>query len=100
MAYNQPHYLQIDVRVLKAVAIEHSKDADSAADYILMEVLPRLSQQSVSSPRQTPSSGSPKYRSLRVHRDVDEGDTTVGFLFLIKLLFCTFICVYYLFILF
>ncbi|KAK9724246.1 hypothetical protein RND81_05G058200 [Saponaria officinalis] len=31
---------QVDIRLLKAVAIEHSKDPDSAVEYILTEVLP------------------------------------------------------------
>ena len=31
---------QIDLRVLKAVAIEHSKDADAAIEFILSEVMP------------------------------------------------------------
>ncbi|XP_077231472.1 uncharacterized protein LOC143864333 isoform X2 [Tasmannia lanceolata] len=33
---------QVDVRVLKAVAIEHSKDVDAAVEFILLEVLPTL----------------------------------------------------------
>ncbi|XP_077240642.1 uncharacterized protein LOC143881454 [Tasmannia lanceolata] len=33
---------QVDVRVLKAVAIEHSKDADAAVGFILSEVLPTI----------------------------------------------------------
>lgn len=32
-------YLQVDDRILKAVAIEHSKDADAAVEFILSEVI-------------------------------------------------------------
>ncbi|PON65777.1 Ubiquitin system component Cue [Parasponia andersonii] len=38
----QEIFPQIDARILKAVAIEHSKDADAAADGILTDVLPYL----------------------------------------------------------
>lgn len=34
---------QVDLRILKAVAIEHPKDADAAAEFILSEILPSLS---------------------------------------------------------
>ncbi|XP_062086124.1 uncharacterized protein LOC133792228 [Humulus lupulus] len=38
----QEVFPQIDVRILKAVAIEHSKDADAAVNDILTDVLPHL----------------------------------------------------------
>ncbi|KAF8401633.1 hypothetical protein HHK36_012579 [Tetracentron sinense] len=34
---------QVDVRILKAVSIEHSKDADAAVEFILLEVVPSMS---------------------------------------------------------
>ncbi|KAI9382474.1 hypothetical protein POPTR_014G139000v4 [Populus trichocarpa] len=37
---------QVDARILKAVAIEHSKDADIAAEVVLSEVIPSLSRHS------------------------------------------------------
>lgn len=37
---------QVDARILKAVAIEHSKDADVAAEVVLSEVIPSLSRHS------------------------------------------------------
>lgn len=45
--------LQIDARMLRAVAIEHPKDADEAASVVLSEILPSfpsLSTHSRSSP--------------------------------------------------
>lgn len=36
---------QVDLRVLKAVAIEHSADIDAAVEFILLEVLPCLGAQ-------------------------------------------------------
>ncbi|XP_042518062.1 uncharacterized protein LOC122091892 [Macadamia integrifolia] len=38
----QEVFPQVDIRVLKAVAIEHPKDADAAVECILFEVLPYL----------------------------------------------------------
>ncbi|KAK1558521.1 hypothetical protein Q3G72_003316 [Acer saccharum] len=40
---------QVDSRLLKAVAIEHSKDADAAANVVLTEILPLWSDQPVTS---------------------------------------------------
>ncbi|KAL5995870.1 hypothetical protein ACLOJK_025942 [Asimina triloba] len=34
---------QVDVRILKAVAIEHSNDVDAAAEFVVLEVLPTIS---------------------------------------------------------
>jgi len=45
----KPHYiqyyvpLQIDARILRAVAIEHPKDADEAAAVVLSEIIPSFS---------------------------------------------------------
>ena len=36
----------MDIRILKAVAIEHSKDADAAVNDILTEVLPYMASTS------------------------------------------------------
>lgn len=47
----------MDKRILKAVAIENSKDVDAAAETILSEILPYLSQKpTTTSPlqKQTP----------------------------------------------
>ncbi|KAJ9696246.1 hypothetical protein PVL29_008469 [Vitis rotundifolia] len=40
----QDVFPQVDARLLKAVAIEHSKDADAAVEFVLYDVLPFLSQ--------------------------------------------------------
>ncbi|XP_047334082.1 early endosome antigen 1-like [Impatiens glandulifera] len=40
---------QIDNRLLRAVAIEHSKDADVAVGVVLTEIIPRITQQKVAS---------------------------------------------------
>ncbi|CAA7398513.1 unnamed protein product [Spirodela intermedia] len=41
----QEVFPQVDLRVLKAVAIEHSGDVDAAVEFILLEVLPSLGVQ-------------------------------------------------------
>lgn len=41
--------VQVDARLLKAVAIEHSQDADAAVEFVLSDVLPFMSQQPESS---------------------------------------------------
>ncbi|KAF6136373.1 hypothetical protein GIB67_028063 [Kingdonia uniflora] len=41
----QEVFPQVDVRILKAAAIEHSKDADLAVEFILLEALPAISGQ-------------------------------------------------------
>ncbi|KAH9785946.1 ELKS/Rab6-interacting/CAST family protein [Citrus sinensis] len=60
---------QIDTRLLKAVAIEHSKDADAAATIVLTEILPYWSEKSLTSSsvisNRTASSTSSKDLSLR-----------------------------------
>ena len=38
--------LQVDSRILRAVAIEHPKDADVAVEVVLLEVIPHLPEQS------------------------------------------------------
>ncbi|KAF8394460.1 hypothetical protein HHK36_020668 [Tetracentron sinense] len=40
----QEVFPQVDLRILKAVAIEHSKDADAAVEFILLEVVPSMSR--------------------------------------------------------
>lgn len=40
------YWLQIDSRVLRAVAIEHSKDADAAVEAVLVEIIPFFSERS------------------------------------------------------
>ncbi|GER39235.1 hypothetical protein STAS_15832 [Striga asiatica] len=42
----QELFPQIDARVLRAVAIEHSKDVDAAAEAVLMEIIPFLTERS------------------------------------------------------
>ncbi|KVI03936.1 hypothetical protein Ccrd_017743 [Cynara cardunculus var. scolymus] len=42
----QDIFQQVDSRILRAVAIEHPKDADVAVEVVLAEVIPRLSEQS------------------------------------------------------
>ena len=39
-------FSKMDARILKAVAIEHSKDPDGAVESILMEVLPFVNMHS------------------------------------------------------
>ncbi|XP_010931961.1 uncharacterized protein [Elaeis guineensis] len=40
----QDVFPQVDLRILKAVAIEHSKDVDAAVEFVLSEVLPCISE--------------------------------------------------------
>lgn len=47
-------YLQIDARLLKAVAIEHSKDADAAVETIVTEVLPFITEKAKASHSNVP----------------------------------------------
>ncbi|CAI9774352.1 unnamed protein product [Fraxinus pennsylvanica] len=49
----QEIFPQIDSRVLRAVAIEHSNDADAAVEAVLVEIIPLFTERS----RQTNSSG-------------------------------------------
>nr|XP_043609313.1 cell surface antigen I/II-like [Erigeron canadensis] len=42
----QEVFPQVDSRILRAVAIEHSKDADTAVEVVLVEIIPSLSEQS------------------------------------------------------
>ncbi|GLT76670.1 hypothetical protein SLA2020_483170 [Shorea laevis] len=46
---------QVDQRILKAVAIENSRDVDAAAETVLSDILPHLSKNSTTSPVQEPS---------------------------------------------
>ncbi|XP_020269288.1 uncharacterized protein LOC109844595 [Asparagus officinalis] len=41
----QEVFPQVDLRILKAVAIEHPKDVDAAVEFVLSEVLPSLNEQ-------------------------------------------------------
>lgn len=40
----QEVFPQVDLRILKAVAIEHSKDVDAAVEFVLSEVLPSFNE--------------------------------------------------------
>ncbi|XP_010907287.1 uncharacterized protein [Elaeis guineensis] len=40
----QEVFPQIDLRILKAVAIEHPRDVDAAVEFVLSEVLPCISE--------------------------------------------------------
>ncbi|XP_047962388.1 uncharacterized protein LOC125207191 [Salvia hispanica] len=51
----QEIFPQIDARALRAVAIEHSKDADAAVEAVLVEIIPFFSERSRP---HTPSTGS------------------------------------------
>ncbi|KAK4441693.1 hypothetical protein Salat_0504200 [Sesamum alatum] len=51
----QEVFPQIDARVLRAVAIEHSKDVDAAVEAVLLEIIPYFTERSRPS---APSSGS------------------------------------------
>ncbi|KAI9180514.1 hypothetical protein LWI28_005557 [Acer negundo] len=68
---------QVDSRLLKAVAIEHSKDADAAANVVLTEILPFWSDQPVTSASlpedQSSSSLVPTEQSPRGLADEDLG---------------------------
>lgn len=44
------YFLQVDSRLLRAVAIEHPKDADLAVEVVLVDIIPHLSEQSQSPP--------------------------------------------------
>lgn len=53
MPFILPLWGQIDSRVLRAVAIEHSNDADAAVEAVLVEIIPLFIERS----RHTNSSG-------------------------------------------
>ncbi|XP_061349204.1 uncharacterized protein LOC133294532 [Gastrolobium bilobum] len=68
----QDIFPQVDVRLLRAVAIEHPKDADQAAEIILTEVIPFMSNKSPHmTPPQDKSPGAPVI--VEVESD-EEGD--------------------------
>ncbi|CAH1417640.1 unnamed protein product [Lactuca virosa] len=46
----QDVFPQVDSRLLRAVAIEHPKDADLAVEVVLVDIIPHLSEQSQSPP--------------------------------------------------
>lgn len=46
---------QVDARALRAVAIEHSKDADAAVEAVLVEIIPFFTERSTPN---TPLTGS------------------------------------------
>ncbi|CAH8388373.1 unnamed protein product [Eruca vesicaria subsp. sativa] len=56
---------QIDARMLRAVAIEHPKDADEAASVVLSHILPSL-------PSQYHSTPSPSVSQREVERDLED----------------------------
>ncbi|GLT42588.1 hypothetical protein SLA2020_165790 [Shorea laevis] len=58
---------QVDKRILKAVAIENSKDVDAAAETILFEILPYLSQK--------PTTTSPLQKQTPIVQ-LDDGDSS------------------------
>ncbi|GKU86637.1 hypothetical protein SLEP1_g1137 [Rubroshorea leprosula] len=58
---------QVDKRILKAVAIENSKDVDAAAETILSEILPYLSQ--------NPTTTSPLQKQTPIVQ-LDDGDSS------------------------
>lgn len=82
-------FAQIDTRLLKAVAIEHSKDADAAATIVLTEILPHWSKKSLTSSsvisNRTASSTSSKDLSLRRLSDRPSDEIGDGFEFSQKL---------------
>ncbi|KAM7521566.1 hypothetical protein LguiA_011468 [Lonicera macranthoides] len=60
----QEIFPQVDSRLLRAVAIEHSKDADSAVEVVLVEIIPYLSQKS--SPNSSPNENGSAINSSEV----------------------------------
>ncbi|XP_024017349.1 uncharacterized protein LOC112090398 isoform X2 [Morus notabilis] len=74
----QEVFPQIDARILKAVAIERSKDADAAVDDILTEVLPYMTRQSAfltNSPRAEVSEAGPYSEPRSPIREIAEDIT-------------------------
>lgn len=75
----QDIFPQVDSRILRAVAIEHSKDADVAVEVVLVEVIPRLSEQSLTDSSSNKSKGSFNLseeggRSGQLEATMDSGD--------------------------
>ncbi|XVE73176.1 hypothetical protein DITRI_Ditri11bG0096300 [Diplodiscus trichospermus] len=67
----QDIFPQVDSRILKAVAIENSKDVDAAAEIVLSEILPFLSKRTVSAP----SSSQNQSALLQPNEAVDEEES-------------------------
>ncbi|RIA04111.1 hypothetical protein BRARA_K01691 [Brassica rapa] len=61
-------HLQVDARMLRAVAIEHPKDPDESASVVLSEILPSLPTDST----QSLSKSSPSIPEREVERDLED----------------------------
>ncbi|XP_057487383.1 uncharacterized protein LOC130773456 isoform X1 [Actinidia eriantha] len=70
---------QVDTRVLRAVAIEHSKDADTAVEVVLVEVIPFLSKGTTASGSSSDAIGdaNPSDRAEDIPQDTGYTDETV-----------------------
>ncbi|PSR86053.1 Alpha-taxilin like [Actinidia chinensis var. chinensis] len=70
---------QVDTRVLRAVAIEHSKDADTAVEVVLVEVIPFLSKGTTASGSSSDAIGdaNPSDRAEDIPLDTGYMDETV-----------------------
>lgn len=62
----QDVFPQVDSRILRAVAIEHSKDADVAVEVVLTEVIPHLPKQSKTVTSFNKTDNSPSYNEVVV----------------------------------
>ncbi|CAK9175838.1 unnamed protein product [Ilex paraguariensis] len=68
-----PHVAEIDARLLRAVAVEHRKDANVAVEAVLTEVIPFLSERTMA----TNSSNESEIAVNSSEVDITDADTTV-----------------------
>ncbi|XP_010422521.1 PREDICTED: uncharacterized protein LOC104707794 isoform X1 [Camelina sativa] len=69
---------QIDARLLKAVAIEHPKDADEAAAVVVSEIVPLFYPNLADDTSAPPDNNSPAHVPNKVEHDMQNGAVTVS----------------------
>ncbi|MED6131741.1 hypothetical protein PIB30_012444 [Stylosanthes scabra] len=71
----QDIFPQVDARILRAVAIEHPKDADQAAEIVLTEIIPFISNSN--KPPATPSQDNGPGVSINLQVEHEEGGNSL-----------------------
>ncbi|KAK8509905.1 hypothetical protein V6N13_093743 [Hibiscus sabdariffa] len=74
---------QVDSRILKAVAIENSKDVDAAAEIVLSEILPYMPKKTVAA-SSTSQKRSPRLQPYRVVEEEDNNQLRQQKILLVK----------------
>ncbi|KAL4379531.1 hypothetical protein GQ457_02G003160 [Hibiscus cannabinus] len=74
---------QVDSRILKAVAIENSKDVDAAAEIVLSEILPYMPKKTVAA-SSTSQKRSPRLQPYRVVEEEDSNQLRQQKILLVK----------------